>query len=178
MEEDILQAHVRIHHKLIFMISCYDPEYALKYVQNLNNKTFKNFFKIFKLDTPEEINDIYEKLSEKKVIFVTKLPTPELYSFNFIKDVYHIHLAIHIDKEHYLKYTSDIKNVPIQKFINVKNNSKMYDNYIEDRLFQYIIELIDRKVNGRPFEKKSEGFRRMTQDGNKVILYGKRNLIL
>ena len=177
MEEDILQAHFRIHQKLIFMISCYDPEYALKYVQNLNNKTFKNFFKIFKLDTAEEINNIYEKLSEKKIIFVTKLPTPELYSFNFIKDVYHIHLAIHISKENYEKYTSDIKNVSIQKFINVKNNFKLYDNYIEVRLFQYIIELIDRKVNGRPFEKRAESFRRMTQDGNKIILFGKRKLI-
>lgn len=177
MEENIFQAHARIYNKLIFIISCYDPDYAMKYVTNLNNKTFKLFFKIFKLDSSEEINDIYEKLSDKNVIFVTKLPTPELYSFNFVKDVYHIHIAIQIDKENYEKYTTEIKNVPIQKFINVNNKFKLYDNHIEDRLFQYMIELVDRRVNRTSFVSKSEKFRRMAQDGNKMILYGKRNFI-
>ena len=179
MEENIFQAHARIHKKLIFMISCYDPDYALKYVTNLNNKTFKNFFKIFKLDDPTEINETFEKLQkEPKIIFVTKLPIPELYSFNFIKDVYHIHLAVLLDnsskKDEYNKYTDSIKNIAVQKFINVKDKNRLYDDAVEDKLFQFMIDLIDRKLSGRQGDKESEKFRRMPQDGGKVIVYGQR----
>ena len=41
--ENILEAHYRIYGHLIFMISCYDVEYATKYIKNLNNKTFQFF---------------------------------------------------------------------------------------------------------------------------------------
>ena len=170
-EENIFEAHARIHKKLIFMISCYYPDYAMKYITNLNNKTFKNLFTIFKLDDPKEINEIYEKSDNKVLIYITKLPTPELYSFNFTRDVYHIHLAILSDDN---KYISDIKNIPVQKFVNVKDKNKLYDNKIEDKLFDHIVTLVDRKVNGTPPEKKSENFRRMPQDGGKIILYGSR----
>ncbi len=55
-EENILQAHSRIYNKLIFMISCYDPEYALNYVKNLNLKTFKNYFKVINSNDHDIIN--------------------------------------------------------------------------------------------------------------------------
>jgi hypothetical protein len=171
--ENIFEAHARIYKKLIFMISCYNPDYAMKYITNLNNKTFNNFFSVFKLDDPKEINEIYEKSTNKVIIFVTKLPTPELYSFNFIKDVYHIHMALAISDN---KYISDIKNIQVQKFINIKDKNKLYDNKIEDKLFDYIVNLVDRKVNGTPPEKNSEKFRRMPQDGGKVVLFSKREL--
>jgi hypothetical protein len=45
--ENILQAHFRIYNSLIFMISCYDIDYAYTYLNNLNNKTFKNYFKMY-----------------------------------------------------------------------------------------------------------------------------------
>jgi hypothetical protein len=178
--ENIFEAHARIHKNLIFIISCYYPDYAMKYIINLNNKTFNNFFTVFKLDDPKEINEIYEKSNNKVIIFVTKLPTPELYSFNFIKNVYHIHIAILLsdnnERDEYNKYISDIKSIPVQKFVNVKDKNKLYDNKIEDKLFDYIVTLVDRKVNETLPEKNSEKFRRMSQDGNKIILYSKRNL--
>lgn len=37
-----------------------------------------------------------------------------------------------------------------------------------------MIILIDRKVNKTPVDSKSEKFRRMPQDGGKVILFGQR----
>jgi len=172
-EENIFDAHARIHKKLIFMISCYYPDYAMKYITNLNNKTFKNFFKVFKLDDPKEISDIYEKLDKKIIIFVTKLPTPELYSFNFIKDVYHIHLAFPISDD---KYMSDIKNIPVQKFINIKDKKQLYDDNVEDKLFDFMVKLVDRKVNNTEPEKESEKFIRMPQDGGKIILFSKRSI--
>ena len=43
MEENIFQAHYRIYNKLIFMVSCYDPNYAMQYLKNINNKTFKKY---------------------------------------------------------------------------------------------------------------------------------------
>lgn len=178
-EENIFQAHLRIYKKLIFFVSCYDTDYALKYVTNLNNKSpINKFFKVFKSDNLTEINEIYDKLSDKKIIIVTKLPVPELYSFNFIKDVYHIHIAIPMwntkQKTEYIKYISDIKNVPVQKFINIKDTNKLYNDHIENKLFDYMIVLIDRKLNGTPFDKESEKFVRMTQDGGKMILFGSR----
>jgi hypothetical protein len=182
MEENIFQAHTRIYKKLIFMVSCYDPEYAIKYITNLNNKTFKHFFKVYKLDNPDKINEMFDKLSddEKQIIFVTNLPVPELYSFNFIKDVYHIHIAVplwnNLHKDEYDKYTSDIKNISVQKFINVHDKKKIYNNKIEDRLFDMMVELIDRKLNGRPVDKESEKFKRMPQDGGKIILFSTRDL--
>ena len=134
-EENILQAHYRIYNKLIFIVSCYDPDYVLKYIKNLNNKTFKNYFKIFKSDDPKEINEIYQKLDETKIMYITKLPIPELYDFNFSKDVYHIHIAIpdwssKKDTSTYNEYTSNIKNIPIQKFVNVKDTTNIYNNHI------------------------------------------------
>jgi hypothetical protein len=150
----------------------------MQYVSNLNNKTFKHFFKIFKLDTPEEINEIVEKIPNKQLIIVTRLPTPDLYSFNFIKDVHHIHMAIQLwnnsEKVEYNKYVSDIKNISVQKFINVYDKKNRYDDKIEDKLFDMMITLIDRKVNGTPENTKSEKFRRMPQDGGKVVLFGQR----
>jgi len=179
MEENIFQAHARLYKKLIFMISCYDPEYAIKYITNLNNKTFNNYFKIFNLNDTTEINEIFEKSKEKQIIFITKLPIPELYSFNFIKDVYHIHLAIPVwnsNKDDYNTYISDIKKTPVQKFINVHDNKNLYNNKIEDKLFDIMVELIDRKVNNLPHKKDSEKFRRMPQHNSKVVLYNKREL--
>jgi hypothetical protein len=179
MEENIFQAHARLYKKLIFMISCYDPEYAIKYITNLNNKTFNNYFKIFNLNDVTEINEIFEKSKEKQIIFITKLPIPELYSFNFIKDVYHIHLAIPVwdnNKDDYNTYISDIKKTPVQKFINVHDNKNLYNNKIEDKLFDIMVELIDRKVNNVPPKKDSEKFRRMPQHNSKIVLYNKREL--
>lgn len=179
-EENIFEAHARIHKKLIFIISCYYPDYAMTYISNLNNKTFNNFFKVFKLDNPTEINDMYEKLNKKVIIFITKLPTPELYSFNFTKDVYHIHIAVPLsnnnDKDEYNKYISDIKNVSVQKFVNVKDKNKLYDDGVEDKIFNLMIMLVDRKVNKTPPEKDSEKFRRMPQDGGKIVLFSTRKL--
>lgn len=140
MEENIFEAHARIYKKLIFFISCYDTDYAMQYVSNLNNKTFKHFFKIFKLDTPEEINEIVEKIPKKQLIIVTKLPSPHLYSFDFIKDVHHIHIAIPLwktgEKVEYNKYVDDIKNITVQKFVNVKE--KKIDMMIELKI-SYLI---------------------------------------
>ena len=50
----------------------------------------------------------------------------------------------------------------------------MYDDAVEDKLFQFMIDLIDRRLSGREGDKESEKFRRMPQDGGKVIVYGQR----
>ena len=129
--ENILQAHFRIHKSLIFMISCYDTDYAYTYLNNLNNNTFKNYFKVIKTNDSEIINEVYDKTDDKIIIFVTKLPTPDVYIFNFINEVYHIHLAVPSSYAKDLKdfelYKSEIQKVPIRKFINVKDKRKIYD---------------------------------------------------
>ena len=173
--ENILQAHFRIHKSLIFMISCYDIDYAYTYLNNLNNTTFKNYFKIIKTNDPEIINEVYDKTDNKIIIFVTKLPTPDVYIFNFINEVYHIHIAVPNSYAKDLKdfelYKSEIQKVPIRKFINVKETRKIYDNNIEDKLYDTMIQLIDDKLND-----KKQNFKRMPQIGGKLILYGERSI--
>jgi hypothetical protein len=173
--ENILQAHFRIYNSLIFMISCYDIDYAYTYLNNLNNKTFKNYFKVIKTNDPEVINEVYDKTDNKIIIFVTKLPTPDVYIFNFINEVYHIHIALPNSYAKDLKdfelYKSEIQKIPIRKFINVKDKRKIYDNNIEDKLYDIMIELIDNKLND-----KQQKFKRMPQTGGKLILYGERSI--
>ena len=55
-EENILEAHFRIYEALVFIISCYDINYAYKYINNINKKTFKNYFTVIKTDDPAKIN--------------------------------------------------------------------------------------------------------------------------
>jgi phosphoribosylanthranilate isomerase len=175
--ENIFEAYYRINHKLIFMVSCFDPDYAIQYIKNLNNKTFKKYFKVFKSDDPKEFNEIYKKIEHKIIIFVTKLPKVEEYSFNFIKDIFHIHMAVpqwnSNETNEYNQYLDDIKKLPIQKFINVKENKKIYDNNIEDKLFDIMINLIDKKINQ---DENNSNFSRMPQTGGKLFLYGEREL--
>ena len=182
-EENILQAHVRIYKKLIFVISCYDIDYAYDYIHNINDKTFKRFFKVIKTNDIKIMNDAYDE--SKKIIFVTQLPIPDMYSFNFIKDIFHIHLAVpfwnkynklpekelELLKGQYDSYVNDIHKITIHKFVNIKDNRKLYDNIAEDRLYTYMIELIERHLNN---ENK---FKRMNYTGGKAILYGERDLI-
>jgi hypothetical protein len=182
-EENILQAHVRIYKKLIFVISCYDIDYAYDYLNNLNSKTFKDFFKIIKTNDTKIINDAYEESNQ--IIFITQLPVPDMYSFNFIKDIFHIHLAVpfwykynklpekelEILKTQYESYVNDVHKITIHKFVNIKDNRKIYDDKSEDKLYTYMIELIERHLN---FENR---FKRMNYTGGKAILYGERDLI-
>jgi hypothetical protein len=177
-EENIFEAYFRINKKLIFMISCYNPDYAMQYVRNLNNKTFKKYFKVFKPENPNEFNEIYDKIDQRIIIFITDLPTPELYSFNFIKEVFHIHLAIpqwNADAKKYNEYLSDIQKVSIQKFINVKDNKNIYNDNIEERIFQVMIKLVDDKVNNN--DDNNNKFPRMSHTGGKLFLYGSRELV-
>ena len=176
-EENIFEAYFRINNKLIFMISCYNPNYAMQYIKNLNNKTFKKYFKVFKPDTPNEFNEIYNKIDNKIIIFITDLPTPDLYSFNFIKDIFHIHLAIpqwNADSVMYNKYMDNIQKIPIQKFINVNDKKSLYNDNVEEKLFQTMIKLVDNKLNNNDDDKH---FPRMPQTGGKLYLYGSRDLI-
>ena len=182
-EENILSAHFRIYGKLVFIISCYDIDYATDYAQNLNKKTFKNFFKVIKSNDIKIINDAYD--DEKKLIIITQLPIPELYSFNFIKDSFHIHLAVPFwhkynklpEKEHnmllqqYEEYKNNIQKITIHKFVNIKDNRKIYDNNAEDKLYNYMIELTQRHLDN---ENK---FKRMNYTGGKAIIYGERELL-
>jgi len=178
-EENIIQAHVRIFSKLIFIISCYDIEYAYDYAHNLNSKTFKNFFKIIKTNDTKIINDAYEE--SKQIIYIIQLPIPELYSFNFSKDIFHIHLAIpfwykknvsekelETLKKEYNEYLSDIQRITIHKFVNIKDNRRIYDNNAEDKLYNYMIELIEKHLNNQ------NKFKRMNYTGGKTIIYGER----
>jgi hypothetical protein len=174
--ENILQAYFRINNKLIFMISCYDPDYAMQYVKNLNNKTFKKYFKVFKSNEPKEFNEIYKNIDNKIIIFITKLPIVEDYTFNFIKDIFHIHVAIpswsNENNQEYNSYLDNIQKIPIQKFINVKDKKKIYDNNIEDKLFETMMNLVNKKLNN-----ESSDYPRMPQTGGKLILYGERELV-
>jgi hypothetical protein len=45
-EENILQAYVRINNQLIYMISCYDPDYVMQYIKNLNKNVKFNMIEI------------------------------------------------------------------------------------------------------------------------------------
>jgi hypothetical protein len=164
------------------MISCYDVDYANSYIKNLNNKTFKKYFKVFKSDNPDEINEIYNKVDKKIIIFITKLPEPILYSFDFIKDIYHIHLAIpfwkidsKLTKDDYNVYLSEIQKIPIQKFVNVKNTSKIYDNQVEDKIFNIIISLINKKLNNEDTIDEKY-FPRMPHTGGKLVVYDEREI--
>jgi len=182
-EENILNAHYRIYDKLIFIISCYDIDYANDYAQNLNKKTFQNYFKVIKTNDIKIVNDAYTE--SKKLIIVTQLPLPELYSFNFIKDAFHIHLAIPFwnkynklpEKEKtmiselYNNYKNDIQKITIHKFVNIKDNRKMYDDNSEEKLYNYMIELIQRHLDN------DNKFKRMNYTGGKMILYGERELL-
>jgi len=174
-EENIFQAYFRLNNKLIFMVSCYDIDYAIQYVKNLNNKTFKKYFKVFKSNNTKEFNDIYNKIDNKIMIFVTQLPDVDQYTFNFIKDIFHIHLAIPnwSKKDTYNRYLDDIQKVPIQKFINVKDKTKIYDNDVEDKLFNTMIMLVDKKLNKESNEKE---FPRMAHTGGKLFILGEREL--
>jgi len=178
-EENIFQAHYRIYNKLIFIISCFDIDYPEKYIKNINSKSFKNYFRIIKSDDPTYISDIYDKTDKKIYIFITKLPVPELFSFNFLTDVFHIHIALPNKKsdfsEVYTKYTSEIQNIPVQKFINAKN-TEVYNDNIEDKIFDAIISIVDKKLNKTEKTVKSEKFKRMPQLGGKLIIYGDRLL--
>ena len=175
MTENIFQAHFRIYNSLIFMISCYDIDYAYTYLNNLNNKTFKNYFKVIKSNDSNIINEVYDKSDKKIIIFVTKLPTPDIYTFDFIKDVFHIHLAVPNsftkDTKDIETYKSDIQKIPIKKFINIKTKNKIYNDDVEDKLFTYMVELINKKLNN-----DDDKFPRMSQTGGKIILYGDREL--
>jgi len=180
-EENILNAHVRIYKKLIFIISCYDIDYATDYAQNLNKKTFKNFFKVIKTNNINIVNDAYND-DNNKLIIVTQLPIPELYSFNFIKDSFHIHLAIPFwdkynklpEKEktillhQYEEYKNDIQKITIHKFVNIKDNRKIYDDSAEEKLYNIMIGLIQKHLDN---EIK---FKRMNYTGGKTIIYGER----
>ena len=172
-EENILEAHARIYKSLIFMISCYDTNYAFKYLDILNKKTFNNYFTIIKTDDTKEINNVYDN-SNKIIIYIVKLPIPQLYSFNFLNDIYHIHIAVKwakTDKD----YVNDIKQIPINKFINVKDDKKeYYDNKIEDDIYDTMIKLIDNKLNKNNTKKE---FKRMTP-GNNLIINGSRKILL
>jgi hypothetical protein len=173
--ENIFQAHFRIYDSLIFMISCYDIDYAYTYLNNLNNKTFKNYFKVIKSNDSDIINEVYDKSDKKIIIFVTELPTPDIYTFDFIKQVFHIHLAVPYSFSKGMKnietYKSNIQKIPIRKFINVKTKNKIYNDNVEDKLFTYMVELINKKLNN-----DNDKFPRMSQTGGKIILYGDREL--
>ena len=175
MTENIFQAHFRIYDSLIFMISCYDIDYAYTYLNNLNNKTFKNYFKVIKSNDSNIINEVYDKSDKKIIIFITKLPTPDIYTFDFIKEVFHIHLAVPNSFTKDIKdietYKSDIQKIPIKKFINVKTKNKIYNDDVEDKIFTYMVELINKKLNN-----DDDKFPRMSQTGGKIILYGDREL--
>jgi ADP-heptose:LPS heptosyltransferase len=163
-EENIIQAHFRIYNNLIFVISCYDIDYAYEYADNLNKKDLKNFFKIIKSNDINLINDAYSE--SKKLLIVTQLPIPEMYSFNFL-DIFHIHLAVPFwykynklpEKEkkilegQYYTYKDNIQKISIQKFVNINDNRKIYDNKAEDKLFKFMIELIERHCPSVPFNK-------------------------
>ena len=174
--ENIFEAYYRINQKLVFIISCFDPDYTMKYVTNLNNK-LKKYFKIFKSNDPKEFNEIYQKIEDKIIIFVTKLPVVEEYTFNFIKDVFHIHMAVPCwdddKKNEYEKYVNDMKNLPIAKFINVKENKKIYDNNVEIKLFEIMTGLVEKRLYP---EEDSKEFKRMPKTGGKLYLYGSRDL--
>ena len=173
-KENILEAHFRIYESLIFIVSCYDIEYAYKYLNNLNKKTFKNYFTVVKTDDPAKINDIYKNIDKRIVIFVTKLPTPELYSFNFLNKIYHIHIAVpwaKADKD----YINNIKKLPVQKFINVKDNRKeYYDDEVEDKLYDNMIYLINKKLNNLPESDKK--FKRMVAGNTSLMIFGARDI--
>ncbi len=79
------------------------------------------------------------------------------------------------DKKEFNEYVQKIQNIPIQRFINVKDKRKIYDNTIEDRLFDSIIKLVDRRLNKS--ESDSEKFRRIPHTGGKLIIYGSRPLL-
>ena len=172
--ENILEAHYRIHGHLIFMISCYDVEYATKYIKNLNNKTFDKYFTIVNTNDPKIINDSIENSNKKIIIFITQLPTPEIYSFNFIKDVYHIHLAttFSTDKDNLNIYIDKIKQVPVQKFINIKDKKNIYNDSIEEQIYDTMIKLVDRKLHS----KNKNIYPRMPQTGGKIVLYSERTI--
>jgi hypothetical protein len=173
-QENILEAHYRIYGQLIFMISCYDTEYGIKYLKNLNNKTFDKYFTIVNTNDPKIINDTFENTNKKSIIFLTQLPTPEIYSFNFTKDVYHIHLAISFskDKDSLNTYIDKIKQIPVQKFINIKDKKNIYNDSIEEQIYDSMIKLVDRKLNS----KNENTYPRMPQTGGKIILYGERTV--
>ena len=172
MSENIFQAHFRIYNSLIFMISCYDIDYAYTYLNNLNNKTFKNYFKVIKSNDSNIINEVYDKSDKKIIIFITKLPTPDIYTFDFIKEVFHIHLAVPNSFTKDIKtYKSDIQKIPIKKFINVKTKNKIYNDDVEEKIYKFMIELINKKLNN-----DDNKFPRMSQTGGKIILYGDREL--
>ena len=172
-QENILEAHNRIYGHLIYMISCYDVEYAIKYLKNLNNKTFDKYFTIVNTNDPKIINDTFENTDKKNIIFLTQLPTPEIYSFNFTKDVYHIHLAISFskDKDNLNTYIDKIKQIPVQKFINIKDKKNIYNDSIEEQIYESMIKLVNRKLNNN-----ENTYPRMPQTGGKIILYGERTL--
>jgi len=183
-EENILDAHFRIFGKLIFIISCYDIDYAYDYADNLNKNSFKKFFTIIKTNDINIINDAYDE-KKKKIIYITQLPVPESYKFNFITDIIHIHLAVpfwhkynklpekekNILQHQYEKYKDDIQKIAIQKFVNIKDNRKIYDEKADDKLYNYMIELIQRHLNNQ------NRFKRMNNNGNKAIIYGERDLL-
>ena len=182
-EENILDAHFRIFKKLIFVISCYDIDYAYQYADNLNKNSFKKFFTIIKSNDINIINDAYDE--NKKIIIVTQLPIPEMYSFNFITDAIHIHLAVpfwykynklpekekKILEDQYNTYKDNIQKISIQKFVNINDNRKIYDQKADDKLYNFMIELIERHLNNQ------NKFKRMNHTGGKAIIYGERELL-
>jgi hypothetical protein len=182
-EENILDAHFRIFGKLIFILSCYDIDYAYEYADNLNKNSFKKFFTIIKSNDIKIINDAYDE--NKKIIIVTQLPVPEMYTFNFITDVIHIHLAIpfwykynklpekekKILENQYHTYKDNIPKVPIQKFVNINDNRKIYDQKADDKLYNFMIELIERHLNNQ------NKFKRNNYTGGKAIIHGERELL-
>jgi len=173
-EENILEAHFRIYESLIFIISCYDINYAYKYINNINKKTFKNYFTVIKTDDPTKINDIYKNADKKILIFLTKLPTPNEYSFNFLNKIYHIHIAVPWAKAD-IEYINDIKKIPVQKFINVKDNRvEYYDDEIEDKLYDNIIYLINKKLNNIP--ESDTKFKRMIAGNINLMIFSEREL--
>jgi hypothetical protein len=155
------------------MISCYDIDYAYTYLDNLNKKSFKNYFKVIKSNDANITNEVYNKSNKKILIFITKLPTPDIYTFDFIKEVYHIHLAVPNsftkDTKDIETYKSEIQKIPIKKFINVKTKNKIYNDDVEDKIFTFMVDIINKKLNN-----DEDKFPRMSQTGGKIILYGER----
>jgi hypothetical protein len=120
----------------------------------------------------------------KKYIIIEKLCSYIQYIYDgfdnkimlmfFTNDIYNIHIAVKWAKTD-KNYINDIKQIPINKFINVKNDKKeYYDNNVEDDIYDTMIKLIDNKLNKKNSNKE---FKRMTA-GNNLIINGSRKILL
>ena len=69
------------------------------------------------------------------------------------------------------------KNIQIQKFVNVKDTTNIYNNQIEEKIYQAIINIIDKKLHPEN-QTDTDKFPRMPQTGGKIMIFGERNLNL